>query len=115
MEKLILFILATSGLSWILCKSKLFKPLRESLTEIYQAQIESAANEGLGLVGGIKLYTCYFFDSIFNCEGCMGFWVGIVNYYLIYKNIDLVVLVYGFTGSIVSLIIIALFNKLIRK
>jgi hypothetical protein len=45
----------------------------------------------------------------------MGFWSGILNYLLIAKNIDLGIFVYGFTGSIASLIIIALFNKLIRK
>jgi hypothetical protein len=115
MEKLILFILATAGLSWILTKSKLFKPLREYLTGSYRDQIELVANEGLNFIRGIKLYVLYFFDSIFGCEGCMGFWSGILNYLLIAKNIDLGIFVYGFTGSIASLIIIALFNKLIRK
>lgn len=115
MKELILFILATSGLSWILVKSKLFKPLREYLSTMHQKQINLIPVDGNGLFKNIKLYVLYFFNSIFNCEGCMGFWVGMVNYWLITKNIDLVILVYGFAGSIVSLLIIALFNYLNRK
>jgi len=115
MKELILFIFATAGLSWILVKSKLFKPLREYLTLSYQQQKEVVSTKGISVYQGIKLYVFYFFDSIFNCEGCMGFWVGIINCWLITKNIDLGILAYGFAGSIISLLIIALFNYLNRK
>lgn len=115
MEKLILFTFATAGLSWILVKSKLFKPLREWLTMSYQKQIDVVSKGGFLGVKGIKLYVLYFFNGIFNCEGCMGFWTGMVNYWLIAKSVDLGILVYGFAGSIVSLLIIALFNYLSKK
>lgn len=110
MEQLALFILATAGLTWILVKSKLFKPLRERLTTSYHFYIGKA-----GVLNSVKLYIFYFFDSIFNREGCMGFWSGLVNYWIITKNIDLGMIVYGFAGSIVSLVSIALFNYFNRK
>ena len=115
MKDLILFIISTAGLSWILCRSKLFTPLRSFLTDSYKDKIEDISAEGMSLILGIKLYFYYFFSSIFSCEGCMGFWAGAVNYILIYKSLDINILSYGFAGSIVSLFIISLINLVARK
>ncbi len=115
MEKLILFAFAAAGLSWILVKSKLFKPLREWLTLSYQKQIDVVSKGGILGIKGIKLYVLYFFNGIFNCEGCMGFWSACMSYLLIYKELDLIIFAFGFAGSIISLLIIALFNYFSKK
>lgn len=115
MEKITLFSFATAGLSWILVKSKLFTPLREFFTLSYNNHVNYVASNGVSVFSWMKLYFYYFLNGIFNCEGCMGFWSGIVNYLLIYKTIELDILCYGFGGSIFSLLIIGVFNNMNRK
>lgn len=115
MENLILFILSTSGLTWILVKSKLFKPLREYFTLNYNNQINNIELKGFNSYRGVKLYMSYFLNSIFNCEGCMGFWSGLFSYLIIYGNISIKILPYSFAGSIISLILIGLLLFINRK
>ncbi len=102
MDRIILFMFATSGLSWILTKAKIFKPFREWLT------IRT------DLVVSVKWRYAFifsFFDKLFNCEGCIGFWIGIMNYFLIYKKIDFDIFCFACAGTMSSLLIIAIANR----
>ncbi len=94
MKELILFILATSGFTWTITLSKLFKPMREFFTSHK------------------KIWGIGFLNNVTNCAGCMGFWSGMINYMLIYRKLDIEIIAYGFAGTIISLLIIALYKFL---
>ncbi len=112
MEKLILFMFATSGLSWIIVKSKLFKSQREFITSMYLSSIKGV--ESGGIFAKIKYKLLWSLNEITNCEACMGFWSGAINSILIYRQINELTFVYGFAGSIINLLIISL-NKFLNK
>lgn len=106
MEKLILFCFATAGLSWIVVKSKLFKSFREWVTFLYVSSIKGV--ESGKIIANIKYKIFWFLNEVINCEGCIGFWSGILNSILIYNQISVSTISYGFAGSIVSLLLISL-------
>lgn len=111
MEFMTIFILSTSGLTWILTKSKLFKSYREHLTrklDFYNAAIINFRS----ITNSIKYGFYWMFDSLFSCSGCMGFWSGILNYLLIYQKMDIKLIAFGFAGSVISLIMIQLYDFL---
>jgi len=114
MQELLVFILSVSGLSWIVTKSKVFKPLRESVSfkrKIYQ--LEPKAVEINSLMSRMKLSFFLTLEQLLNCYGCFGFWAGIVCYELQKYNVN--ILLYAFAGSISSLIIIELIKLLEKK
>jgi hypothetical protein len=96
MKDLILFILATSGLTWTITLSKLFKPIREFFT----------SNK--------KIFGVGFLNNITNCGGCFGFWSGMANCMLVYGKLDIKIICYGFAGTIISLLVIALYKFLCK-
>ncbi len=113
MENLTTFILATAGLSWILCRSSLFKKLRESLTFLYdETQAKKRFNARVNI---IKEKLLWYLDSLFSCVGCMGFWAGVINYIILGNKLSLEIIVYSFIGSISSLLIVSLLGFLDRK
>jgi len=112
MEKLMLFFFSTAGLTWILNRSKLFKPLRESLT--YRVETMDTMHK-FHVKAPLYMRILFpFFESIFGCAGCMGFWSGLLNYVLIFV-INIQFLSYGFSGAIISLIIVQYSSFLDRK
>ncbi len=113
MKDLIIFILSSSGLTWILCKSKLFKKMRESISLAYK---ESVKNMGsMTMLKFFKYKFLWAINEIFNCPGCMGFWAGVVVYIIQNEEVKRVILCYGFMGSIASLIIIQFYEYLNRR
>lgn len=97
MKELILFILSTAGLVWTLNKSKLFKGLREWISERY-------------LKNQDNLFW-WFSHSLFDCSGCMGVWMSGATYYLIFIN-PVPFIYYSFIGAICSVVIITFYQKL---
>ena len=90
MEKLIPFILASAGFTWLVVYSKLFLKLRVGVSK--------KTNNGGVLINVL--------NDILNCEGCFGFYSGCINYLLVYKTVSIDIIIYGFTGSFVSLFLI---------
>ncbi len=97
MTQLLLFILSTAGLTIILTRSKIFKPVREYIT---------LRNKNVFMK---------YLDSILSCSLCCGFWCSIIVYYLQFKNIDTQLVLYTFTGAIMSNLIISVIIYLDRK
>ena len=95
---LLLIILALVGLTWILVKSTLFKPIREFISK-------KNTNKGNIFIR--------FLDSIMNCEGCMGFWAAGVVYVLDYFKIEIAL--YCFAGSFCSVFMMALLKMVNSK
>ena len=88
MFDLIIFILATAGLSHGITKAKLFKEIREWATKNH---LEKNAID-------ITSRWWWFVDAFFNCARCCGFYCGIVVYLAIYFEMDY--LLYPFIASI---------------
>lgn len=93
MEQLLLFLLATSGLTIILTRSKIFKPVREYIS--------------------MKKWT--ILESIFGCPLCMGVYVSAIVYIIQFQKIDILIISNIFAGSIVSQVISSLVQFLDRK
>lgn len=100
MISLIVFILSSSGLSWIITRSKLFQSIREFFSK---KSINNETN---------KFY--WFISSILSCWGCFGFYSGLFCYPFLYP-IDSVMILFGFIGSVSSLIIIDLIIFIEKK
>ena len=97
MQDLLIFIFSVSGLSWIVTKSTILKPFREYITT-------KRIKYNFGVL--------VFIDKLLNCYGCFGFWSGIICYELQKYHCDII---YAFAGSMVSLLLIGLFNFLEKK
>ncbi len=89
------FILASMGLTLILVWSGIFKPLREAISKKKE---KVAKDNGYSLLfKGLS-----FMESIFKCCMCMGFWVGILLYYPIFKQFTYEIIIFGFVSSFCS-------------
>lgn len=77
---LILFILASVGLTSIIVDSDIMRPVRELLQKTLPASV-------------YKLFECY---------QCTGFWSGIINGFILLSVNPLILLTCGFAGSLVS-------------
>jgi hypothetical protein len=103
MEKLLIFILCTSSISWIVVKSKLFRSFREYITSqrIYAE----------------KYYPKWFaaiwqyFDDLFSCVGCFGVYSGLISAFLLYRTFSIEMIAYSLSGAVISLLIMKLVNK----
>jgi len=103
MERLLIFILCTTSLSWIVVKSKLFRPYREYLTT---KRIEASKNS-YAFVHSIWEY----FDDLFSCVGCFGVYSGFISYYLLYRVFAIEMIAYSLSGAIISLLIMKVFKQ----
>lgn len=99
----LILLLSSAGLTWGVVTSKLFKRVREYFT---MNRMLYAPKNGKVKV---KYYFYWFLDSVFNCHGCFGFWAGMICYCL--SKLGLEVILFGFIGTVVSL----LFFHLIKK
>lgn len=114
MENLLIFILSVSGFSWIVTRSKIFKPLREKVSHkknIYEIAVKSTMMKCVNNNFKLKAFT--FMDGLMECWGCFGFWAGIACYLIQLYGINIIL--YAFVGSISSLLVIGLINFLDRK
>ena len=115
----LMFILATSGCTYIITQSFLFKPLRDLFylgDELYEIYNKAGTKPGykvysgyLNLDGPVKIktffnYLRFYIYELLTCALCTGFWVGILMYYVMFIwKIDLIV--YGCISSIVSMVV----------
>tara|TARA_R110002020_G_scaffold220785_2_gene428762 strand:- start:29408 stop:29722 length:315 start_codon:yes stop_codon:yes gene_type:complete len=100
--ELIHFILITAGASYGITKSDLFLSIRSRIHSVY---MQKNAIE-------IKNTKWWFIYHVSSCPFCMGFYVSIPVYLLIFKKFDLLLIGYMFIGSITSHLIYLLINKL---
>jgi predicted metal-binding protein len=96
MVNLLIFILATVGLTWGITRSKAFKPFREWITG------KARFNRFFSLI-----------DALLSCWGCTGFWVAMLIYEMQIRGYLLVL--YALIGTTSCLVIIGLINFLDRK
>jgi hypothetical protein len=108
MEQLVKFIFGSAGLAWILCESLIFKKLREKITDLHN-------KHGVGEGGNRLLARILWLPrQLFKCPACMGFWTGILNYFLIYVwKLDVVA--YPLIATICCYILVAFGKHLERK
>lgn len=105
MELLLKFILASAGLTWVLGKSKLFKPFREYLTlsnELFNTVlIKTKVGKTFWNKWAGKLF--WFLDEMFSCSGCLGAWCGLLVSVAMFGRFDIL---FMFIGSITALLLI---------
>jgi hypothetical protein len=105
--------LATAGLTWVLCRSKLFKSTREYCSLTYdEIEVKKRFNKPQ-FIGKETIF--WFLTSLFSCYGCMGFWASQPIFLFLYRELSLNNLLYGFIGAIASLIIVNYSSYLERK
>ena len=102
MYHLTVFIMASVGLSIMLTKGGLFKPMRDWIHKTYQdrfakLQITSTFKRR------IVLRTLWFFQELIQCNLCMGFWTGMLVYIVWYRDLSVNIAIFGLVSSIASL------------
>jgi len=103
MINFIIFLFATSGFVFILNKSSLFKPIREFITKKHYEK--QSKNKILG-----------FLHDLFSCSLCMGFWVSIPIFLIIYSEDSLKIMFpLMLSGSMVSYLISSIIEMINRK
>lgn len=72
------FLFTSACLSWVLTASTAFTWLRSGITTEKNA-LQTAKQEGQSIFPEtyVWLPLLKFFDGIYNCAGCMGFWLGL--------------------------------------
>lgn len=112
MQSLLIFMLSSAGLSWIVTRSSICKPLRERIS--FKKQVyEVAVVDKNSFLRNLKMNIFSFLEGVTNCFGCMGFWSGIICFLLQKCNCDIAL--FAFSGSMVSLLLVGLFNFLDKK
>lgn len=91
------FLLAVSGLTIVVVKSKLFKNLRVYFTELYKKKPKNKA--------------IWFIDSVLTCYMCFPFWGGLILYP--FRGVEVVMLV--FNGVIATTLIVDLWQYICRR
>jgi len=104
---LILFLLATAGLSVIVTKSYIFKPMRDVFNVGDAKRIAVAKGES---VYSIKERAFNFLHKLLTCPLCFGFWAGMLVY-SIFPYVWGYFLCLCFAGSIVSLTIYSISKR----
>jgi len=114
MQDLIVFILAVSGLSWIVTRSIAFRSLREFVSHKKNVFTNAIKNTYMrSLLNEAKLSFYTFLEGVLNCHGCFGFWAAFICYPL--QKFGYNIILYTFIGSIASLLVIGIINFLERK
>ncbi|MCK5644238.1 MAG: DUF1360 domain-containing protein [Gammaproteobacteria bacterium] len=97
---IVVFLLASSGMSIIVTKSYIFKPLRDFIDIGDDAKIAIAKNEFLPNVAQRMRMSVH---KLITCPLCFGFWAGAIVYPLIHTEIGYVFCLM-LCASIVSMI-----------
>ena len=111
---LIIFILASAGLTWMLTRSKLFKPLREKITikrQVLSISVKAIETKGFSTTIKHKFY--WVLDELLGCYGCTGAWMGAIIYLLQKCNAEIII--YICIASITSQILVLLVQFLEKK
>jgi len=112
--KILIYFLSVTGITLILCKSKLFTPLRSWISVRYMSvtnkrliEKKPSATESFW----------WWLNSIFECEICMSIYIGIICAVVIYLSLYLhwiIYFLYPFAASPIVGIIIRLWQKLAK-
>jgi len=103
MEKLLLFLLSSAGATLIITLSSIFEPLRKKF-HLDSPQRETALESGTEK-GTRKERLQLFFKELFHCPMCLGFWIGMFMYSLLYLSLNpIMMFAYGCATSVVSII-----------
>lgn len=97
MHDLILFILAVSGLSWVVTRSIIFRPIREFVSG-RKIKLEKDGS------AKVRIYLYSQLRELLNCYKCFGFWGGIACYSMTVLGVDF--LLYAFAGVASSAILV---------
>ena len=101
---LIKFILITCSITWVLCLSRMVKPVREFISK---KKIESKYI--------VDKMICGFFEAMLICYACTGFWASIAAYYLLERTLRFETIAYMFIGSFSSLVILTFHMKYLER
>ena len=113
MSEIFIFLTSVAGLTLILNKSYLFKPLREFITK---KDSRTVLDVNSPKCGNKKInFIWWFLNSLFICSTCMSVWLGFMIYGLSYKTVDLNLFLYAFSGSLVTTLLVSLIQFLDRK
>lgn len=89
MNELILFIMVCCSLTFLLKESDLFSFIRSWIIPKHP-----------------------FFYKLFSCSFCLGFYTGIISFILVYKTVNLNILVYALASCIINLLFFSVLNKI---
>lgn len=108
---LLIFFMATTGLTLILTKSKLFSATRKNIATQRAASFNKKAT-------GLKTKFWWWLDSIFECYMCMSVYTGIIVTGIIWLSLYFpwaIWTLYPFAGVPVASVIIQHWEKINRK
>ena len=101
MIDILTYLLFVSSLAYLVTRSKLTRVFREIISRSTR-QARIAGKPGVWPE----------IERLIHCEYCMGFWLGLANYGLFFRNVDVFSLIcYGFVSAIFSLLVINLSTK----
>jgi len=113
MTEIFIFLTSVTGLTLILNKSHLFKPLREFIT---RKDNRTVLDVNSPKYGSKKFnFIWWFLNSLFTCSTCLSVWLGFMIYGLSYKTVDLNLFLYAFSASLVTTLLVSLIQYLDRK
>lgn len=124
----LIFLLASTGFTMIMVRSKMMMPLREAITKFkmwaekipyYREGYRNKFMEGirmilhLMLVGSkLTLRPCArFLNGVFSCELCFSFWAGMIMDIMINNDYSMKILIFGFMSSG----FVYIYTKIIQK
>lgn len=99
--KLIVFIMASVGLSIILTKGRIFIPMRAWINKTYEYALAKDKTTPT-FKGNILWKTFWFFRELVLCNLCMGIWTGMFIYLLWYRELSWNIFIFGLVSSIAS-------------
>ena len=125
---IVIFLLASTGLTMIMVRSKMMMPLREAISrfkiwsekahyyrEGYRNKIAEMYRMLLHLMLiGLKigLKPCArLLNGVFSCELCFSFWAGMIIHIMINNDYSFKILIFGFMSSGFAYI----YTKIIQK
>lgn len=110
---ILLFVLAVSGITIILNKSALFKPVREYVSSKYVVKYLDIRDKNYGLQKTNKLW--WFPNALFTCHTCMSVWIGILAYSVKYNSVNIDMFLYSFSATAFTTVLFSLIQMLDRK
>lgn len=81
MKELLIFIMATIGLTWAITRGGIFQWLREGVSKINNKR---------------ETKVSWFFNEVLNCYKCQGLWSASFCYAMQYYKVDIIL--YGLSG-----------------
>lgn len=94
MTDLIIFLLATTGVTMIYIRSTLLMPLRDKVN-----LFRTWSKKQTGAIGFVFRRITWFLISITTCELCFSVWSGFVLYPIVFNDYSIKFIIFGFVSS----------------